>query len=313
MQRKFTSGLLIGAAYLFILLPALTAQINPTLLSQYQIIDELVEAKSGTTKAALRIIVSGPLTKSSLTRLLRRVHARVQTQIQIQSNALPAQILIWAYLSKLHLHSKELWLASLEQKGTVGFQIYFNEAHLKQLHAPSQPLFQLTEETRKLIWQELQAIRKKSQLEAFALFPLKASALSEPRQFFRLSKQSTLLLAEAGALDPPAVMTGAVNLPPQTTITLLHSILLQNRRWHYVQAVIPLVADPTEGWIDSLDLSRQVQPPTEEYYEQIHKLTESIQFGYQFELSEKYRLASQQLDAILLEGILRNWPLAQEK
>ena len=315
MKRRFTSSALIGLALqlLWITLPQSRAQFEPILSSHYTIVDEVMESGPDKTTAALRIIVSGTLTQSSLTRLLRRARSHIEERVQIQTHTSLSDIVIWAYISKIHLHSKELWLASLEQKEQASLQIRFNNAHLKELHAPSAPLFGLSEETRKQVWQELQTIQRKSQLEAQALFPLDPSTLSQTGQFFRLSKQSTLLLAEAGATDPPAEMTGAVSLPPQTTISLRQpSLPFQNRLWHYVEVSLPLGENPIEGWIDSLALIRQVQTPNQEYFDQIHTLTESIKFGYQFELVEKHSLSPQQLDEIFLEGILKNWPLPQE-
>ncbi|MBF0279721.1 MAG: hypothetical protein HQM13_18125 [SAR324 cluster bacterium] len=314
MKRKFTFGLCFWGVCLTIFPVVLNAQSEPILepifSSPYQLIDGLTEEVQGKTKTAWRIIVSGSLTQSSLARILRHAHFNVLQEIQNQSK-IAAHVVIWAYISKLHLHSKELWLAALEQKGKNQAHIRFNHDHLNTLHSPPTTLHQLSEESRKLVWQELQELRKKSQLEAQALFPLNGSELNQARQFFRLTKQTTLLLADPGAIDPPAEMTGAVNLPPDSSITLQASISLKSTNWHFFQAVLPLEADPVEGWIDSLDLSRQTRSPDQEYHDQIHELTKSIQYGYQSILAEKNSLSSQQLDDILLEGILKNWPLAE--
>lgn len=308
MKRNLACLILIGLVSCWQFLT--TAQAQKAFLQSitYRIVDEVMEQDANQIKVSLRIIVSGKLSKSSLRRVLQSVRSEVEARRQFQNNASLISILIWTYVSKAHIHSKELWLASLRQNGKAAFQIRFNEAHLTQLQEPPEVRLGILEASRKEIWQALHRIEQRAQLEALERFPLDAKNLQAPGQFFRLSKRSTLILAEAIVTDPVAEMKGVVSLPPKTTITLIHSIPFENRLWHYVEANDPLKEVPAVGWIDSLTLIHQMQAPDQEYQEQIQRLTESIKFGYQSELSAQYQISLRQLEELFLEGILKNLP-----
>lgn len=307
MKQKIALVAFVGILFFWKNPSAQTEQF-PTV--RYEIFDEVREGDSNKTKAALRIIVAGELSRSSLHKVLRRAQADVEAQVRSENQRM--HLVIWAYVSKLHAQSQELWLARLKQTEKTPPQIQFNENQLKLLSRPPERKFGLSEEERKTLWQTMQTIHQQAQQTAMERFPLEAKNFKEAGQFFRLSERSPLLLAEPFAVDPPAEMTGAVSLAEQTTLQLLHSIFFQGRAWHYVEAKPPLEETLQVGWMDSLNLLRQEHLPDEAYEKKIQTLAEDIQREEQKELAGRVGLSLQQLEDIGVEGILKNWPLPGE-
>ncbi len=277
--------------------------------TSYQMVDETLEGEPGQTKIALRIIVSEKHSKESLTLLLQQLSTSIRARIEFQTGAPLQNIVIWAYISKTHVHSQALWLANLEQVGNSKAVIRFNELQLQELRSLPEQRFGLSEEQRKQVWQELNTLQATAKKEATARYPLDPSNFKHAEQRFQLSKRTTLILAEAETPDLLADMTGAVSLIPQTVITLRHSTHLKGRPWHYVEASSP-IGEPSEiGWIDSLALASQMRFPDEAYYKNIQTLADELDFEYKFGLLEKYQISFRHLDHILIEGVFKKWPL----
>lgn len=305
MKQKIALVAFMGMLFFWKNPSAQTAGI-PTV--RYEVFDEVLEKDSTNTKAALRIIVAGELSRSSLQKVLLRAQADVETRVRDENQRSSASLVIWAYVSKIHAQSQELWLARLKQTAKAPPKIQFNENQFKLLSSPPESKFGRSEEERKALWQNMETIHQQAEQKAMARFPLEAKNFKEAGQFFHLSERSPLLLAEPFAADPLAEMTDAVSLAEQTTLELLHSIFFQGRAWHYVEAKPPLEETLQVGWMDSLNLLRQEQLPHEAYQKRIQTLAEEIQREEQKELAEGAGLSLRQMEDIWVEGILKNWP-----
>ena len=289
--------------------PLLLAQTERLPKIEYQVVDEVLDQASDTFKVALTLIVSGELSRNALRNILQKAQADVERRVRADNQGTLASIVIWAYVSKLHVQSQELWLARLQKMGKEPPQIRFNDAQFELLSRQPEKRLGLSEAERKKIWQNLQEIEHKARQEAQARFPSDPQNFKDAGQFFRLSERLALLQAEPFATNPPAEMSGVVSLAPQTQLTLLKSVILQGRRWHYVQARIPLADTVQEGWVEGLNLLRQRPLINEEDQKTMQTLSEGIKWVYQRELAARFGLSLPQLAEIFLEGILKNWPL----
>lgn len=288
------------------------AQLSGIPSLRHQTFDETVVTENEGVTVAQRIIVQGRVSRQGLTDLLKKLHIEIKNREGHLTGQLLHHLTIWAYISKIHAQSKELWLAKVETKGNTPLEIRFNDQQILAIREKADTRFGKDENLRKKIWQELYATSDQAKTIAENQLPWNPQKFNHEGQTFMLTKNTILVLADAEVNDPPANIRGAKNLEAQTKITLLQSITLDGRLWHYVEVRSPLFQEdqtPQLGWVDSLML-RQQNKPTIEYYQKLQPLINENKFSLELKLIEKHTLSFQQLDDIHFEAILKNWPIS---
>ncbi len=276
---------------------------------RFYVLDEFRQVVEGQEQFSTRVIVSGKFSGPTLRGTLQRVYRALNERSEFQGTERPDRVVVWAYVSKAHAHSGELWLARLQRTGTEALQIDLNENQLQELMAPQEDRFGLSEKKRREVWIEWQRIRQEARRSAQKKYPSDPSQFRQPGQIFLLARRNSMLLAEDYSKDPIAEMKGVVSLPAGTAITFIKSIPGNlPQLWLYVEAAHDLEGNLGVGWLDSLLLGQAIPAEDVRHQELVHRWEATARETLIQELIDTYGIVHSELSEILREAFRKNWP-----
>ncbi len=285
-----------------------TVEREKVVTPRYSVLNEEVHDVPIKTQVVLNILVSGEISEAGLKALLNQLYSSIKVRRGFKYHDCPTNIYIYVFTSKERAESgMGQWVAMLQKSyDDIKPTISINERQIVQLRAKPEERFDLSEEKRKEIWEELLLSEDRARKEAEQQYPLDPTQSLRVGQVFELSKE-TPLMPELEPADPMAAMQRVLRLPPRTSIKILGVGMKQQTLWYSVEATSPSKSSSAGGWINSITLMGQGPVDTNQQLEKQVELEKHAREKHEKDIAKKYGLTLEQLHEIYLEGIVKDW------
>jgi hypothetical protein len=279
-------------------------------LPEYKVLNEEISDTALKAQVLTNVLVSGELTEQGLRDLLTQLYNSIRQRTGFKYYPSPTAIYIYAFTSKEHADSgMGQWIAMLEKSHVATSpSISINKLQLAQVGVPPEDRFGLSEQKRMQIWSEYYLAETRAEDEGEKQYPVDPTQSMTVGQSLTLTK-GTNLMPEINPKDPLAAMQNVKWLAPGTKITVVRIDTSQENPWYWVRVMTASNATIGEGWINSIALINQAPIDFKEQVSKQSQVRNSLIEKYTAELAAKYGITVDQLEAIKVEAVQKNWPL----
>lgn len=300
--------------------PTATAVPNPppqpqkATVPQYILLNEEIYDAPIKTQVISNILVSGEITDQGLRELLKQLYDSIGQRKGFKYHPSPTAIYVYAFTSKERAESgMGQWIAMLEKShAATSPGITINNSQLALVGTRPEERFGLPEQRRVQIWSEYCLVENRAADEAERQHPIDPTQSMEVGQSLMLTK-GTNLVPEIRPKDPISAMQQMKWLAPGTRITVVKVDTSEGNLWYWVRAANGAGVVISEGWINSIGLINQAPVSTKEQMSKQSQLRNSLIEKYKAELAVKYGISAEQLDAIRVEGLQKDWPFPRPR
>jgi len=283
----------------------------PVVTPSYTIVDQDKYDAPIKTEITLHAIVSGKITEAGLKALLHKLYEEACAMRAFRHHGgRPTHVFIYLYTSREHFDSRMgQWIAMLSRVGAdAPVKTEIRTELIPQLSALPEVKYGLTESKRKEIFRAIVRAEDQADAEAERRYPLDPTRHLRIGETFTLSER-TPLMPEVQPTDPLAALQRVKYLPPGTRITIVSEAARNNTPWYEVRASSPSGRPLGRGWINSLALRGQSGFDPRANITKRAALVLDLDKKYKAEIAKRYGITEEQLRAISLEGIKKNWPI----
>lgn len=160
-------------------------EVEKLVLPDYTLLDEEVYDVPVKTQVEISLLVSGNITEEGIEVLLNRLYDKTIKKTGFEYHPHPTAVYIYAYTSKKDAESaKDQWIALLQKAHAVPEPVIMvDTVRLRYLKAEPEEKFGLSEEKRKMIYQEMIKIDRRALEEATQkYFPPNVAPTLEQRE-----------------------------------------------------------------------------------------------------------------------------------
>lgn len=277
-------------------------------LPKYEVFDRKVYDTPIKTQVQIDLLVTENLTPKALRNLLAKVFLETDKQRGFKYHPTPTHVFIYAYPDKERAESGSGgWAAMLSKVGKHGHpDVDVNDRLLAALKEKPVEKFGLSEAKRREVWTQLVRAEDRAMKEAEAKYPLEPHKALKVGQEMVLTKQTPLM----PDLEPSiAALSRIRRLPTGASIRVLRVAKKSFAPWYQVVARSPGGSSLGTGWINSMALSGQIKVNGREQLGKQADYQRNLKDQCETQIAKDYGLTEEQLNAISVEGIKKQWPM----
>ncbi len=262
------------------------------------------------TQVSLDLLITGKISEESVRDLLLKIFTNTANQRNFKYHSKPTHIFIYAYSDIERARSSGIgqWVGMLSKAGKMTRpEIRINQKLIAQLGTNPIIKFGLSEKKRKQIWTELVLVEDRARAEAESKHPLAPEKALKPGHSLRLTKV-TALMPELNPADAMKAIERIRGLPAGTTIRIFRVAKKRGIPWYAVTAYGQGQTKLGVGWINSIALYGQTGVDLKAQIKKQSKLMSELVKKYESTIAKSYRLTSEQLNSISVEGLKKSWP-----
>jgi hypothetical protein len=193
--------------------------------------------------------------------------------------------------------------------GDAKKEIRVKKELIAQMGAKPEDRFGLSEDQRKEVYRFIVLAQDKAWEAAEEKFPLDPTQSLEVGQVFQLTKE-TPLAPELEPADPMAALAKIRRLPAGAYIKVYKIAEKGLAPWYQVRCIDRQKKNRLgSGWISGVALRGQGQVDVQEQMRRQGAIVEELTSKYEGRICQRYKISKEQISAIGLEGIKKNWPI----
>ncbi len=279
-------------------------------LPRYEVLDRKVYDAPIKTQVQLDLLVSGELTPASLRALLTKLFLKTDKERGFRYHYHPTHVFMYAYSDRERAKSgMGSWVAMLSKVGEGERpHINVNEKLLAVLKRKPVVKFGLTEEQRKGIFKDVVRAEDRSMKEADAKYPLEPHKAVQVGQELGLTER-TALMPWHEARGPSGGLEKIRHIQAGSRIRILRVQKKKFGPWYEVNVFDGSGRALGSGWINSMALFRQIKVNGPEVLGKQADYSRKLKAGYDADIAKRHGLSAEQLEAISVEGLEKQWPM----